>query len=185
MNVESEIKTIKALKAEGRYIEKDFFHDFRPQYKAEIIKQFPDAEFSTLAKYQKPKTVPCKCTKCKATYQSEQTAEEMGMCQACHMRLSDECLAMSPPQDCDKINSRKKATKIFPHHIGKQNIFAIRKFFCENMNVKFSKKNQSPEVIREHFSCASKLKDAEILAMLDINALRKAGLIYEFRKYSN
>jgi len=179
MNVESEIKAIKALKAEGRYIAKDFFHDFRPQYKAEIIKQFADAEFSTLAKYQKPKTVPCQCTKCKATYQSEQTAEEMGMCQACHMRLSDECLTMSPPEEYMMKKGRKKPQKIFPHHLGKDNIFAIRKFFCDNMNVKFKMKKHAPEAIRERFVCAAGLSDAQIFSMLNINSLRDIGLVYK------
>lgn len=179
MSVELEIKAIKALKAENSYIAKDFFNDFRPEFKAEIIKQFPDAEFSTLPKYKNPKTVPCKCTKCGTIYASEQTAEEMGICQACHMRLSDQCLTMSPPELYMMKSGRKKPQKIFPHYLGKDNIFAIRKFFCDNMNVKFKMKKHAPEVIRGHFVCATGLSDAQIFSMLNINSLRDLGLVYK------
>lgn len=182
--MEMERKEIEILQKAKNYHPQKYLAQFNPCFRQKLIAAMPLVLNYSLSK-DLIKTKLCNCVKCGKNYKSEQSAEEMGMCWSCHFELSEKCLAMSPPQDCDKINSRKKATKIFPHHIGKQNIFAIRKFFCENMNVKFSKKNQSPGVIREHFSCASKLKDAEVLAMLDINALRKAGLIYEFRKYSN
>lgn len=179
MSIEQEIRTIKQLKAEKAYIHSDYLKAFSDQFRAVLIKEYPDALNSTVPIYKNGKTVSCKCVKCSTIYPSEQTAEEMGMCQACHMRLSDECLTMSPPEDYMMKKGKKKPKKIFPHHLGKDNIFAIRKFFCDNMNVKFKMKKHAPEAIREHFVCAAGLSDAQIFSMLNINSLRDIGLIYK------
>lgn len=177
--LEMEKKQIKYLQDTKNYHPLKFLQQFNPQFQKRIIGEIPEALNYSLPEYAGNRvTARCKCLQCNKIYNSEQTAQEMGICWACHFKDS-----ISYSNDGSPLKSlkkgRKKAEKFFPVFLGKDKIFQVRKFFCQNINVLFHMKNKAPDCIRDNLPFTALLSDRQILSMLNINALRDHGLIYE------
>jgi hypothetical protein len=174
-----EKKQILFLQKTKNYHPLKFLQQFNPRFQKKIVAEIPEALDYSLPEYQaRGITAECACLKCSKIYNSEQTAEEMGICWACHFKES--LIYTNSGSSAKSLKQgRKKAEKFFPHHLGKERIFLVRKFFCENNNVKFKMKNKAPQFIREHIDFVKFLSDREILSMLNINSLKDSGLVYQ------
>jgi hypothetical protein len=179
INLEMEKKQILFLQKTKNYHPLKFLQQFNFQFQKRIVAEIPEALNYSLPEYKARKaTAQCVCLNCSKIYNSEQTAEEMGVCWSCHLK---ESLVYNNNGSSVKSlkGGRKKAEKFFPHYLGKERIFLVRKFFCENINVKFKMKNKAPQFIREHIDFVKFLSDREILSMLNINSLKDLGLVYK------
>lgn len=175
LDFELERKQIAYLQAAKNYSPPKYLQQFNAKYQEKIIAEIPTALNWSLPKYQ-IKTQPCNCVKCGKIYNSEQSAEEMGMCWACHFADSQKCL-----DEMDRFEAlvENKPKSYMPTRIGEETMWGVQKYFRERLDGKM-KKNQVWKVINEHFGLD--LTQRETLALLDVNAInlaaRKRGYLF-------
>jgi hypothetical protein len=173
MNFDLEIRTIEFLQKKKNYHATKFLQQFNSKFQNDLILKFPNALKWSLKDYEKKQKHLSNCIKCGKIYNSEQTAEEAGVCWACNFKESEKFLKMSLPNYIIKV--RKKAEKIMPHYLGKQLMREIQIYFVENYRKEFMLKNKAFLFINEKFNL--NLTNREVLALLEPNVLRRAGLL--------
>lgn len=172
---------IDLLKADKNYDALAYLAQFNSRFREKVINAYPDAKDSVLQKVKVAKFKRAKCVKCHAVYGSDESPEEMGMCGMCHAKLTQECLGLSY---LDEFNIKKGGSrKYFPHCLGKEKIAAIQQYYCDGLGVKFKMKKDAPNFIRKEFGLD--ITDREIMAAIDANALKRAGIVYNHCRVKN
>ncbi len=175
LNFELEKKQIAYLQATQNYCPPQYLQQFNHHFQEKLIAAIPEALTYCLPKYRS-KTQPCNCVKCGKIYASEQSAEEMGMCWACHFSESQQCLEDMERfviEVGDKRNyACRSAESYMPNRIGEEKKWEVQKYFKERLEGRM-KKNEVYKVINEVLNLD--LTQRETLALLDVNAVKLAA----------
>jgi len=160
------------LQATKNYYPPQYLQQFNHHYQEKLIAAIPEALTYCLPKY-KSKTHPCNCVKCGKIYASEQSAEEMGMCWACHFSESQKCLEEMERFVIEGVEKRNYSCRnqesFMPNRIGEEKKWEVQKYFKERLEGRM-KKNEVYKVLNKVFNLD--LTPRETLSLLDVSAIK-------------
>lgn len=175
INIDLELREIKALIAAKKFNSKKYFADFSTKFKEAIWQKMPECK-DLVFEEEKPKAQEYTCYQCFKGFKSNED----------HSKIPPLC------HWCDKKNQldlAKKSTRIildskdvFPHWLGEDLIFQIQKHFVETMReTGFKKRRQGVEEFKEKFGLQDLSFEAASAIILR-SRLVKAGLIEKRNK---